>query len=204
MRGCRRRDLLAGVPIAILAWLATRSAYAETCPPLQLLDQIQMVPNKDGATLLVPVNINGVDKYMLFDTGAPISSVTRSLTQELGLPAHPSLSGALYDIDGDVSHDVTTIADFKFGQQEIRDAEFQIWPGPDLGNADPRLAGILSHHQLSQYDIDIDFAHGVLKLFSPDHCRGDIPHWKPATVAGGASTHGTATSTFRSRLMGKG
>jgi predicted aspartyl protease len=169
----------------ILSELATGSAHADTCPPLKLLDQIQMVPENNGIRLMLPVTMNGVAEHMLFDTGTSISSVTRALTQELGLSAHPSLHAVLYDIDGDASYDVTSIADFKFGQQEIRNAEFQIWPGADLRTADPLLAGIFTHDQLRQYDIDVDFAHGVLKLFSPDHCKGDVLYWKPAAVAEG-------------------
>jgi hypothetical protein len=54
-----------------------------------------------------------------------------------------------------------------------------------LGKADARLAGVLSRDQLFQYDLDIDFANGVLKLFSPDHCQGNVLYWKAAAVAVG-------------------
>ena len=67
----------------------------------------------------------------------------------------------------------------------MRDVQIRIWPNPDLGKVDPRLAGILSRDQLFQYDLDIDFANGVLKLFSPEHCRGNVLYWKASAVAVG-------------------
>ena len=170
----------------ILAWLATGKARAETCPPLQLLNQIRMVPVNDGSRMLVPVTINGVDKFMIFDTGASASSVTRAVAQELGLSLHRISPGsALYDVNGNVSREATTVANFKFGQQEMRDVQFRIWPDPDLEKIDPRLAGILSRDQLFQYDLDVDFANGVLRLFSPEHCAGNVLYWKAAAVSVG-------------------
>ena len=170
----------------MLAWLATGMARAETCPPLQQLNQIRMVPVNDGSRMLVPVTINGVDKFMILDTGASASSVTRAVAQELGLSLYQiSPRSALYDVNGNVSREATTVANFKFGRQEIRDVQFRIWPNPELGKVDPRLAGILSRDQLFQYDLDIDYANGVLKLFSPEHCRGNVLYWKASAVAVG-------------------
>jgi predicted aspartyl protease len=167
-----------------VAWLTTGPARGETCPPLQLLDQIRMVPVNNATTMLIPVTINGADKFMIFDTGASANSLTRALANELGLSVHPSLRPSpLFDAYGDVSHDVTTVRDFKFGRQDVRDALFKIWPNPDLENADARLAGVLSLDQLLQFDIDVDFPGGVLKLFSPDHCEGKILYWNAAAIA---------------------
>jgi Aspartyl protease len=169
-----------------LFWLLTGTARAETCAPLQLLDQIQMVAVNDATTMLVPVTINGVDKLMIFDTGASASSVTRASARELGLSVHPGIRGTrLYDVYGDQSRDVTTIGEFKFGRQDIGDARFRIWPNPDLDNVDERLAGVLARDQLSQFDIDLDFPNATLKLFSPEHCEGKILYWKAAAIGVG-------------------
>jgi predicted aspartyl protease len=174
-----------------LAWLAAGPARGQSCAPLQLLDQIGMVPVNDTTTMLIPVTMNGTAKFMIFDTGASASSVTRALANELGLSVHPSLRpNPLFDAYGDVSRDVTTVRDFKLGRQDVCDARFRIWPNPDLENADARLAGVLSLDQLLQYDIDVDFPAGVLKLFSPDHCDGKILYWKADAVA---------VSTFNTR-----
>jgi len=170
----------------ILFWLATGAARAETCPPLQLLDQIQMVPVNDATTMLVPVAINGVEKLMIFDTGASASSVTRALADELGLSVHPGIRGTrLYDVYGDQSVDVTTIEDFKFGQQNVRGGRYRIWPNPDLDKVDARLAGVLARDELFQFDIDLDFPNATLKLFSPGHCQGNILYWKAAAIGVG-------------------
>jgi len=176
------RRLLAGFLLS--AVLATGPAHAETCAPLRLLDQIPLVPVNGGSSMLVPVKIDGVDKFMVFDTGGAASSVTRALATELGLAVHPNLrAGALFDAYGDASRDMTTVRDFKLGHQDVSDAEFRIWPNPYLETADPRLAGVLSRDQLLQYDVDADFPAHILKLFSPDHCEGNILYWKADAVA---------------------
>ncbi len=170
----------------MLAWLAAGQAHAQTCPSLQLLDQIQMVPVNDGTTMLVPVTINGVGKVMVFDTGASASPVTRALADELGLSVHPNADPnvhALYDAYGHACPDMTMAGDFKFGRQDIHDAQFKIWPNPELENTDSRLAGVLSLDQLPEYDVDVDFPSGVLKLFSPEHCDGKILYWNSSAVA---------------------
>lgn len=174
--------VLAGFLIA--AWLTGGAARADTCPPLKLLDQIPMLPVNDGTTVLVPVSINGADKFMLFDTGGSASSVTRALANALGLVVYPTpRRGVLYDAYGDVSRDATTVRDFRLGHRDISSVIFKIWPDPNLENADPRLAGVLSLDQLLAYDIDADFPGHVLKLFSPDHCDGKILYWKADAVA---------------------
>jgi hypothetical protein len=185
-RAMRARSLLGAL---ILASLSTGTALAETCPPLQLLDQIQMVPVNEATSMLIPVTVNGIDKLMIFDTGAAASSVTRALAHELGLSLHLDIrgnrNGRFYDAYGDQSRDVTTIDDFKFGRQDRRNTLFRIWPNPDLDNADARLAGVLSRDQLFQYDVDLDFPNATLKLFSPKHCEGKILYWKAAAIGVG-------------------
>jgi predicted aspartyl protease len=37
--------------------------------------------------------------------------------------------------------------------------------------------GTLSSDMMQGYDVDIDFAHVVLNLFSQNHCRGSVAYW---------------------------
>lgn len=181
------------VRIMLVFWafigLAPAPAHAQACPPLRQLDEIPLVPVNGGSTELVPVIINGIDKFMVFDTGASVSSVTHNLAGQLGLSVHPALGRyTLFDAYGYESHDVTMIKDFKFGHEEIRNTVFGIWPNPNLDNVDPRLAGELSRDRLAQFDVDANFLDGTLKLFSPQHCPGKILYWKAAAVAASAFT----------------
>jgi hypothetical protein len=168
--------------------LISSFARAQTCPPLQMLDQIRLVPVINAPSLLIPVTIDGVGKFMIFDTGAPASAVTRAVAGRLHLAVHASTHGygdELADGYGDLSLDVAAVPDFKFGHEEIKDSAFRIWPDPNLDTPDLRLAGVLSLKELAPYDVDVDFPNGVLKLFSPKHCEGKILYWKADTVAVG-------------------
>lgn len=165
------------------------SARAETCPPLHMLDQIRLVPVTTGPSLLIPVTIDGVDKFMIFDTGAPASSVTHAVAEQLHLSVHPIFSGdvsfEMADGYGDLSLDGTMVPEFKFGQEEMRHFLLRMWPDPNLDKADLQLAGVFSIKELSPYDVDVDFPNGLLRLFSPEHCEGKILYWKADTVAVG-------------------
>ena len=172
-----------------LVCLVSAPTRAETCPPLQMLDQIRLVPVTNGPSLLIPVTIDGVDKFMIFDTGAPASAVTRAVAEQLHLSVHPILPGPasfeLADGYGDLSRDGTEVPEFKFGREEMRDFLLRMWPDPNLDKADLRLAGVFSIKELSPYDVDVDFPNRVLSLFSPEHCEGKILYWKADTVAVG-------------------
>jgi predicted aspartyl protease len=152
-------------------------------------DQIRLVRVANGPSLLIPVTIDGVDKFMIFDTGAPASSLTRAVAGQLHLSIHQILGAGygdqLADGYGDLSLDGTEVRDLKFGREEVRDFAFRIWPDPNLEKVDPRLTGVFSIKELSRYDVDVDFLNGVLKLFSPEHCEGKILYWKADTVAVG-------------------
>ena len=151
-----------------------------------MLDQIRLVPVTNGPSLLIPVTIDGVDKFMILDTGAPASSLTHAVAEQLHLSVHPILSGhALADGYGDLSLDGTEVPEFKFGQEEMRDFLLRMWPDPNLDKVDLRLAGVFSIKELSPYDVDVDFPNAVLRLFSPDHCEGEILYWKADTIAVG-------------------
>ena len=182
------RTILAHI-LVVLVWVFPASARAETCPPLQMQDQIQLVPVTNGPSLLIPVTIDGVDKFMIFDTGAPASSLTRAVAEELRLPVHqisvPGYDGPMADGYGDVSLDGTEVPEFKFGREEMSDFLLRMWPDPNLDKFDLRLAGVFSIKELSQYDVDVDFPNRVLRLFSPEHCEGKILYWKADTVAVG-------------------
>ena len=60
--------------------------YAADCGPLKLVNQVQLRAAAEGRRELIPVTINGTEKLFIFDTGAFVSSVSRSVATELKLP----------------------------------------------------------------------------------------------------------------------
>lgn len=190
-RSFRRARWAALCGVALMLAAARPAHGADACPPLQLLNVVPMAPANGGTVLLVPVTINGSAKLMIFDTGSAATSLTEEAAQELDLRIRHSFryngrfdarNISLYDVNGEVSRDSTTIEDLKFGGLENRGVPVKIWPDPDLGKVDSRLAGVLSRDLLFQYDLDVDFGAATLKLFSPDHCEGRVLYWPASAV----------------------
>ena len=174
--------------LGLLSLAAAAPARAQTCPPLRMLAQIRMVPVNDGTKMLVPVTINGADKFMVFDTGAAASSLTHAAADALGLSVYTverERGGALYDVNGEVSRTAASVADFRLGGQQMGSVQFRIWPDPEMEKAGPDLAGILSPRELLSFDVDADFSSRILTLFSPDHCEGNVLYWKAGLVSAG-------------------
>lgn len=183
-----------GAVIAALFCLAgTGAAQAQACGPLRLLSSQQMAHFGATDVMVVPVTVNGVDKGMILDTGAPQSQLTRTVAEELKLrlrrarAAVGSYRGApaseTRDVSGHVSQSAATVQSLSFGKVQRRDVELRIWPDPDFARDTPMLAGMLSRDLLFDYDVDVNFGTGILKLFSKDHCPGAINYWHPPAIA---------------------
>lgn len=50
----------------------------------------------------------------------------------------------------------------------------------DEGLTDQQLDGTLAPDLLQLFDVDFDFGHGKLNLFSPEHCPGKVVYWAGA------------------------
>ena len=173
--------------IAALFCLAASGAQAQvTCGPLKLLSSQQMAHFGATDVMVVPVILNGVDKGMIFDTGADTTQLSRGVSEELNLNIHRSRDWRhreARDVSGNISTSAATVHTLSFGKIRFEDIELHLWPDPDFGRTTPLLAGVLSRDLLFDYDVDVDFATGILKLFSKDHCFGAIDYWHPPAIA---------------------
>jgi hypothetical protein len=163
---------------AILASLAlsfafTDSAFAD-CGPLKIENVVQMV-SANGAQDFVPVTINGVNEWLMFDTGGLTTMIGRSTVANLKLPIRQGRT-EIYDLTGNISRDQASIQQFDIGVRHVENTSFPIAP-------EPGLSGILSLNYLLPYDVDVDFGTDKLKFFSRDHCPGWVLYWAAPAVA---------------------
>ena len=188
-----------GVAIAALLGMMAGTAHAQQgCGPLKLLSSQQMAHFGSTDVMVVPVTINGVDRSMILDTGAPQTQLSRGLAEELKLRLHRaraatwvngtrgtnySLGGETLDVSGHVSVSAATVQSLSFGKIQRQDVELHIWPDPGLRQSHAAAGGVLSHDLLLDYDVDVDFGTGILKLFDTDHCFGAIDYWHPLAIA---------------------
>jgi hypothetical protein len=161
-----------------LLLFAATAARAEDCAPAKLLATIPMHDAEPESNIrTVPVAINGVTRNMVLDTGGAVTQVSRDTIEELALPTHSSVA-AVYDINGRVSRRFAMVKQLDFGDLHRNDAALMVWPDPVRP-----YAGELAQDLLQPYDVDIDFAKGLLKLYAKSAkgaCPG--PHGWTATT----------------------
>jgi Aspartyl protease len=156
-----------------LLLLAGTAAHAETCAPARLLSSVPLHSAEPESNIrTVPVSLNGQTRDMILDTGGAVTQLSRSVVAELGLPVWRG-GAAVYDINGRVSHYFATVEDFGFGELRRTDAALMIWPEEKRP-----YAGELAQDMLQPYDVDVDFAKGLLTLYAKGHCPGPSG-WTP-------------------------
>jgi len=161
------------------------AARAQDCVPAKLLATVPMRDAEPESNIrTVPVTLNGVTRHMVLDTGGAITQLSRATIAELDLPMRPS-GAAAYDINGRVSRHFAMVKDFSFGDLHRNDAALMVWP-----EASRPYAGELAQDMLQPYDVDVDFAAGLLKMYAKGpkgQCLGP-PGWAAASRTGMRNT----------------
>ena len=175
------------------------TAQGRTCALPVVADKVDLrkVPGSDLMT--APVEINGARKQFLLDFGADPTEVSQPAVAELHLPqvdrtalkamAGPNAPHVLFfDVKGaGTPKDYQTrvrIASFTMGDATLHDMQFLVTDDRDLGKSEP-YDGRLTTSEFPQYDIDFDFAGGVLSFLTPTNCADpdQVAYWPHASVA---------------------
>jgi hypothetical protein len=161
--------------LGLLLMILATAAQAQDCAPAKLLATVRMQDAEPASNIrTVPVTLNGVTRHMVLDTGGAITQLSRDTIEDLKLPTQSSAAAA-YDINGRVSRRFAMVKDFTFGDLHRSDAALMVWPDP----ARP-YAGELAQDMLQPYDVDVDFATGLLKMYAKGGCPGPTG-WAPTT-----------------------
>jgi predicted aspartyl protease len=160
--------------------LPSSAALADQCPPLAIVGQTDLVASGSEREYYVPMEIAGVRKLMLLDSGSAQTLITPQTATELGLKLRRS-HVRLYSVTGSYSETMTT-ASIAIGALKGGNFNFQIAPA-NMFESDPAVAGILGADILSQFDISLDFPKRKLDIISQNHCDGLVVYWPERPVA---------------------
>ena len=163
-----------------LPLLMTAASAAENCGPLHLVSRVDLVPNKNATAEFVPVEIAGVPKLMLLDTGAPYSTISKKVTEELKLSTRESKI-KLYTVTGAYGHMETQVP-VKMGNMK-GDIRLIVVPVLDSFYEESLFAGLLGSDVLVNFDVSIDFGTHRLDLIDKNHCEGQAIYWPADAVA---------------------
>jgi predicted aspartyl protease len=174
--------------VALLAMALSAAgpvAQAQTCGLMQMgsLDITQLSDNR----IVVPGKVNGTTLSFRVDTGGVFSELSDDAVTRLDL-GRTQTSKELYSVRG-AMHAFSAKADsFMLGQNEAKNFHFLVdAPRPDAAPkpgdqaAAPvnpaRIDGLIAPDFLSVFDVEFDFAHEKMNLFSQDHCPGKVVYW---------------------------
>ena len=125
--------------------------------------------------MLAPVVINDKRALMLIDTGsADSSSLFPWAVTALGLsPAR--IRDRFVTADGSGINRAVYADSVIAGALTLHDQRFLLWPAIPIETPTP--AGLLGPDILRRYDLELDPAHGQVRLFAQDHCPGAVVYW---------------------------
>jgi hypothetical protein len=147
------------------------AARADECK----LEQFASIPAHLTADdeLLLDATLNGTTVKLDMSTYLPFSALGSATVDRMGLPRVTTHSGAYYF--GRELSDRTQVPTLAFGGIKIEDEPAPILPatadragGPD---------GVLGSALWRQYNIEVDLAGGVVRMFKPNGCNRAPVYW---------------------------
>lgn len=157
-------------------WSTAPTAWAAPCQMEPMTLPVRLVQHRPVAT----VTINGQSLDMLVDSGASISMMPTSTTEQLKLTLQMMPFGTyMYGHTGAFEASRTWVKTLGFGSAELKNVLF-IVGGNELGNG---IQGILGRNILALGDTEYDLAHGIVRLVFP---KGDCDAVSMAYWAGDA------------------
>lgn len=157
------------------------AAQAEDCKLISY-GTVPLTHIEGHSSEFVPVEIAGVSKLMLLDTGASITTMTSKTVAELKLDPTRSADIASYDVTGAKSDQFVT-ASLKIGSLRGDKVTFMLGTSylDDFG--DPRAAGLLGADIFRKFDISIDYGAHTFAMLNQDHCDGQVVYWPERPLA---------------------
>ncbi|HEY5337796.1 MAG TPA: retroviral-like aspartic protease family protein, partial [Rhizomicrobium sp.] len=164
---------------AAITILAATAARADDCK-LSRAASLDISLTRDGR-ILVPVTINDTAKFLMVDTGAPLSTLEPDTVADLGLKTERMYEGQMFNSLGQSFTAIALVPSLSIDQAHASNLKFPV--DPTRFSEDPRMAGLLGADLLRHYDVDLDIANHKLNLFTQDHCPGKVIYWPASAVA---------------------
>lgn len=164
-----RRILLFSAAAFALAGLA--QADVPACTLVKIADlPIRVVRNK----LIVDGTINGQKIGVVIDTGATLTLILRPATDRLGLQRYEARGYRIFGMGGETNAESVLIDDFRLGQASRKGWRMLVAGEHEIAEG----AVLLGEDFLSQFDVEFDLAHNVVRLFQAKNCEGvSLAYW---------------------------
>jgi predicted aspartyl protease/tetratricopeptide (TPR) repeat protein len=142
---------------------ASRVQAAESCT----LGRVAELPiTMAGTRPLINAKINNQEARFLLDSGAFFSMMSGATAAQYSLRLKPAPFGfRLQGVGGSTTVEVATVKEFGIAGALIHNVDFLVG-GSEVGSD-----GLIGQNFLEQWDVEYDFAKGVVRLFKPEGCK---------------------------------
>jgi tetratricopeptide (TPR) repeat protein/predicted aspartyl protease len=129
---------------------------------------VELPITMSGLRPTLVAQINGADARFLLDSGAAYSIISSATAAQFQLKLRPGPFGLRVNgVGGSMDTSLATVKAFTLAGIPLRDVEFLVG-GSEVGGGS---VGLLGQNLLEKWDVEYDFAHGVVRLFKAEDCK---------------------------------
>ena len=174
-RGACLRRWQRAIAVAILA-ACPIAASAQSC---KLVRVAEWTLTMDRNQPVVSGEINGRKAGILIDTGSTTTLIARSSARRLGLELQYVSGFETHGLGGASRPEMVEIDELRIGQAVRRKWRMLAVGEHDMGAIDV----VLGEDFLENFDLELDFANKVARLFQPQGCeRSPLSYWAPGAT----------------------
>ena len=120
--------------------------------------------------------INGADALFTLDSGAFFSMISSATAAQFQLRLHPAPFGLrVKGIGGSTDTSLATVKVFTLAGIPLHDVDFLVG-GSEVGGDS---IGLMGQNLLEKWDVEYDFARGVVRLFKAEDCKHTLlAYWR--------------------------
>lgn len=167
-------NVVGSVLAGLLVISAAGSALAAPAK-CQLLKAADLPVTMAGPQPMLPVKINGVDTFLMVDSGAFYSVISPAAAARLKMtPTFAPYGFRVKGVNGETAADVFVAKDFTLADIPLHNIEFVV-AGREVA---AEAAGVLGENVLGLLDVEYDLANGVVRLFKAQNCsQANLAYW---------------------------
>jgi predicted aspartyl protease len=161
--------------VLMLSAVASQQSLAADAPKCGLTRYTSLpITTLSDGRIAVPVTVEGLLRSFMVDTGGVSATMSARLAKDSG--KKPKATNRW--LSGLAGSMMTSFVDVDFALGPLTGKQLAVY-------IDPRTEGMgvdgtLAPDMMHQFDVDLDFAGGVMNLISQDHCPGQVVYWTKA------------------------
>jgi hypothetical protein len=187
------------IAAALLLAAAMPARADEDCRLKQIADFA--LKKSPGGEYLFPITIGGQERWFEAGLDKPFSAIRGSFADAQNFPSSALSSRIVPEVNGEKIKQEVSVGDFHIGL--AKGGKFDMFRVEGVLSGDPDVVGIAGLDLLANFDVELDLKNSRMKLFSQDHCNGEVVYWADRYAAVPFEKDPSGHITFEMMLDGK-